>query len=146
SVMPAVALHTEPLMAWPDLMVLTAAPVPPETLPVILIRVVPLAAFHLPRGFCVLKVIDPLVVPLPPDPVIVIVSLPEVPLCDANFPEPLPPVAAAGVQLDSVAVRTLFTVFVDSFVHLPGTAADAFPASGNASNDADAANTANART
>ena len=66
---------------------------------------------------------------------------------DHEYPDPLPPVANAGVQPVSVAVSLVFTVFVASFVHFPGgaAAADAGMASGTASIDADAATMTNAR-
>src|SRR5262249_40193879 len=134
-------------IGWLTLKVRPAAPVPPVTLPVILIRVAPTA--HLPRVFWLAKWIVPLVVPFLAAHVIVMFRVPAAaPLLLVKVPDPLPPVAAAGVQPVSVAVILVPTVFVASFVHLPGCgrAADAGEvASGTAINDADAAMMANAR-
>src|ERR1700761_9173424 len=102
-------------------MVFSAVPDPPVTLPVILSRVEPLA--HLPIAFCWANVMVPLVEPFLLAHVIVIASEPLVEPFGAalNVPEPEPPVAAAGEQPVSFAVRLPPDDLVVSFVHLPGT-------------------------
>src|SRR4026208_2144535 len=95
-------LQTDPVIGWLTLKVLSAVPDPPVTLPVILMRVAPKA--HFPRVAWFLKVIFPFVVPLLAAHLIVMFSVPAVaPAALLNVPVPLPPVAASGVQFDTVA-------------------------------------------
>jgi hypothetical protein len=145
SVSPLAVRHTEPVMGWPFLIVLTAAPVPPETVPVSLIRELPFPAGHLPRVLTVANLTTPVVVPVPVH-LIVMISVPDFAGFDLKLPPPFPPVAPVGVQPVSVAVSVVFTVFVVNAVHFPGgAAADAGMASGTAINEADAATITNAR-
>jgi len=140
------ATHTDPVIAWPVLIVLKAVPVPPVTLPVSVTRlVVPFR--HLPRPFAGPNLTFPFVVPCVPAHLIVMFSVPVVAPDELKVPPPVPPVAAAGVQADNVAVSLVPTVFVANFLHAPGwVAADAGMASGTATNDSDAAAMTNVRT
>jgi hypothetical protein len=112
------------------LIVLRAVPVPPMTEPVILRRDVALAA-HLPLVPCVANLTFAFVVPLFADHLMLMFSVPDLAPVLVNVPVPVPPTAAAGVQPDRVALILPLTVYVVSFVHLPGwvTAADAGVAS-----------------
>jgi hypothetical protein len=143
-IFPDGARHTEPVIGWLALIVFTAVPVPPVTLPVILIRLDPTA--HLPLVAWVAKWIVPLVVPWWVAQVIVMFRVPALaPFFEVNVPVPLPPVAAVGVQPVTVAWMVVVPVVVN-LVHLPGCdTADAGEASGSASMDADAARMANDR-
>src|SRR5436190_12978376 len=138
-------LHTEPVTGWPFLIVLKATPVPPVTLPVILIRVAP--ASHLPLVAWLANLMFAFVVPLLAAHLIVMFSVPDGAPVLVKVPVPFPPVAATGVHVDTVAVILPATVFVANFVHFPGcgSAAVAGMANGTASNDAAAATVTNAR-
>src|SRR5580765_7338800 len=91
-------LHTEPVTGWPFLIVLNATPVPPVTLPVILIRVAPVA--HLPLVVWLAKWMLAFVVPLPAAHLSVMFSVPDGAPGGAlvKVPVPFPPVAPSGVQ------------------------------------------------
>src|SRR5258705_10869252 len=144
--MPDGRWHTDPVTGCPVLNVLNATPVPPVTLPVILVRaVVPVG--HLPLAAALANLMLAFVVPLLAAPLSVMFSVPDGARVLVKVPVPFPPVAATGVQVDTVAVILVPTVFVASFVHFPGcgSAAVAGMANGTASNDAAAATVTNAR-
>src|SRR5439155_6908558 len=103
---------------WPFLKVLPAAPVPPVTLPVTLIRCVP--ARHLRRVACRLSFTLALVVPLLLAHLSVAAIVPDV-VPALKVPDPSPPVAASGVHDDTVAtILPPGAFFVVSFLHVPG--------------------------
>src|SRR5689334_21609254 len=112
-----VPTQTEPVIGWLALIVFTAVPVPPVTLPVIFVRVLPTG--HLPRPAGLLaNWMVPFVVPWCVAHVIVMFRVPAVaPFFDVNVPVPLSPVAAVGVQPVSVAWMVVVSV-VASLVHL----------------------------